>query len=168
MLQKKICMAGAFGVGKTSLVRRFVESLFDERYQTTIGVKIDKKVLVVEGRELTLLIWDLAGEDEMQEVRISYLRGASGFILVADGCRKATLAQAAAIRGRAVAAVGEIPCLLAVNKSDCRDQWEVAPRDWDGFGLSVFETSAKTGDGVELMFEELATRMLRNHADRKT
>ena len=90
--KKKICMVGACGVGKTSLVRRFVESIFDESYQTTIGVKIDKKDLELDGREVTLVIWDMAGEDEFAQVRASHLRGASGYLLVADGSRKSTLA----------------------------------------------------------------------------
>ena len=76
--KKKICMVGACGVGKTSLVRRFVESIFDESYQTTIGVKIDKKLLELDGREVTLVIWDLAGEDEFAQVREAHLRGAAG------------------------------------------------------------------------------------------
>ncbi len=62
MLKKKICMLGYFGVGKTSLVSRFVRSMFADRYQTTVGVKIDKKVLSVDGRDVTLMLWDLAGE----------------------------------------------------------------------------------------------------------
>ena len=61
MLQKKICMLGGFSVGKTSLVRRFVQSIFSETYLTTVGVKIDKKSVELPGKTVDLILWDLAG-----------------------------------------------------------------------------------------------------------
>ena len=94
MLQRKVCLLGAFAVGKTSLVARFVHSLFSERYHTTIGVKIDRKTVRVNGRDVNLMIWDLAGEDEFMSLRMSYLRGTDGCLLVIDGTRKDTLATA--------------------------------------------------------------------------
>ncbi|CAN5885157.1 hypothetical protein BH20PSE1_BH20PSE1_21790 [soil metagenome] len=81
MLQKKICMLGFFGVGKTSLVRRYVCSVFSDTYLTTVGVKIDKTVTVRE-QTLNLLLWDIAGADDISALRISYLRGAVGYLLV--------------------------------------------------------------------------------------
>jgi small GTP-binding protein len=69
MLQKKICMLGAFAVGKTSLVRRFVESIYSDVYQTTVGVKIDKKNVQVHGKEVSLVLWDIYGEDDYQKMR---------------------------------------------------------------------------------------------------
>ena len=80
MIRKKICMIGAFAVGKTSLVRRFVQSIFDEKYLTTVGVKIDKKVVEVDGRQIMLMLWDLEGQDVYHSVRTSYLRGAAGYL----------------------------------------------------------------------------------------
>ena len=91
MIEKKICMLGAFAVGKTSLVRRFVTSCFSEQYQTTIGVTVDKKSLTVDGSDLTFVLWDLYGEDEFQKLRRSYLRGSAGYLLVLDGLRRTTL-----------------------------------------------------------------------------
>ena len=85
MIQKKICMLGAYAVGKTSLVGRFVRSMFSEKYQTTVGVKIDQKTVNVGDQQVNMMLWDLHGEDEAQKVRLSYLRGASGYILVVDG-----------------------------------------------------------------------------------
>ena len=87
-LKKKICLIGAFAVGKTSLVRRFVHSIFSEKYHTTVGVMIDKKQVNVNGLPVDLIIWDLHGEDDFQSVRMSYLRGASGCFYVADGTRE--------------------------------------------------------------------------------
>ena len=162
MIQKKICMVGASAVGKTSLVRRFVESIFDERYQTTIGVKIDKKRVEASGREVTLVIWDLAGEDDLAQVRPSHMRGAAGYLLVADGSRKSTLATAQDIQQRIGATQGPLPFLLLVNKSDLVEQWESgeALAEIAALGWSTLNTSAKTGDGVETAFEQLAVRML--------
>ena len=77
MLQKKICLLGAFGVGKTSLVRRYVDTIFSDAYLTTVGVKIDKKLLTVGGEQMALILWDIAGEDDIAAVRVSYLRGAA-------------------------------------------------------------------------------------------
>ena len=68
MLQKKVCMLGSFSVGKTSMVRRYVESMFDEKYHTTIGVKVDKKIVRAGGRTLTLILWDIHGEDIFQKM----------------------------------------------------------------------------------------------------
>ena len=80
MIQKKICMIGASGVGKTSLVAKFVHSMFSDKYLTTVGVKIDKKTVSVDGAEVMLMIWDLAGDDDFQRLQTSYLRGTSGYL----------------------------------------------------------------------------------------
>src|SRR4051812_29872267 len=85
MIQKKVCMIGTTAVGKTSLVARFVHSIFSDKYLTTVGVKIDKKVVAPDGTEVTLIIWDLAGDDDFQRLQTSYLRGTGGYLLVADG-----------------------------------------------------------------------------------
>jgi len=99
MIQKKVCMVGTSGVGKTSLVAKFVHSMFSDKYLTTVGVKIDKKTVAVDGNEVMLMIWDLAGDDDYQRLQTSYLRGTSGYLLVADGTRQITLDQAIEIQG---------------------------------------------------------------------
>ena len=163
MIRKKVCMLGAFAVGKTSLVERFVKSIFNERYQTSLGVKIDKKSLVVEDQEVELILWDLAGEDEFMKVRLSYLRGASGFLLVVDGTRPSTLDTALALREKALAEAGEVPFAFLINKADLGGEWCMDPRDIDGLsarGWTVLETSAKSGRGVEEAFVTLTAEML--------
>jgi small GTP-binding protein len=164
MLQKKICMLGSFSVGKTSLVKRFVESIFSERYLTTVGVKIDKKVVTAGGGELMLMLWDLYGEDEYQKIRMSYLRGASGYLLVADGTRPATLDKALAIQEEAEKNFGPTPYVVALNKFDLTAEWEIpTEREAEVGGRArgaVVRTSAKTGEGVELAFDLLAKTMI--------
>src|SRR5512135_1581240 len=129
MIQKKICMVGAFGVGKTSLVARYVHSIFSEKYQTTVGVKIDKKVVPSHGTEVTLVLWDLAGEDALTTVRPSHLKGASGYILVVDGLRRNTLEVAIDLQRRVSEAVGIVPFICVVNKADLRESWEIQQLD---------------------------------------
>jgi len=163
ILKKKICLIGAFAVGKTSLVRQYILSLFSEKYLSTVGVKIDKKQLVVNRQGLDLIIWDLHGEDDFQSVRMSYLRGASGCIYVADGTRRATLDTAMRLRHRAENAIGPTPSILAVNKCDLDAEWEIDPETLQKMAtedLLVIRTSAKTGDSVETVFYKLAAMML--------
>jgi hypothetical protein len=163
MTQKKICMLGAFAVGKTSLVSRFVKSIFSEKYLTTVGVKIDKKVLRAGDQDVTLIIWDLAGEDEFMQVRMSYARGASGYFLVADSTRRATLDTAIELHRRVEATVGKLPFALLVNKSDLSDERDIDEPRLESLaarGWTLHRTSAKTGAGVEEAFLNLSERML--------
>lgn len=163
MLQKKVCMLGSFSVGKTSLVRRFVESMFSDAYLTTVGVKIDKKVIRSGEQEVTLVLWDIYGEDEFQRLRMSYLRGSSGFLFVADGTRRATLDKAIAIKEEALKALGPVQFVLALNKTDLVEQWQIEPEKENELisrGWNVIRTSAKTGEGVELAFSKLTQAML--------
>src|SRR5687767_378680 len=129
MIQKKICMLGTFAVGKTSLVRRFVESIYSGKYHTTVGVKVDKKVVTVGSEEVTLLLWDIEGTETEHEFRKSYLRGASGYLLVADGTRKDTLYRALALQTRAEETIGTVPFLLLLNKSDLAEDWQIESRE---------------------------------------
>lgn len=164
MLQKKICLLGAFGVGKTSLVRRYVDTIFSDAYLTTVGVKIDKKVLTLGTEPLALILWDIAGEDDMAAVRLSYLRGAAGYLLVVDGTRPETLETAASIQSRVTAEVGRIPFLALLNKADLVEDWALPPERIETLqaaGWTFRRTSAKTGDGVEASFQDLAALLAR-------
>ncbi len=159
MIQKKICMVGSFAVGKTSLVGRFVRGIFSEKYLTTVGVKIDKRPVTVGDREVNLVLWDLYGEDEFQKLRMSYLRGASGYFLVVDGTRPATLDKALQLQTKVSETVGAVPFILLFNKVDIRDRWEIDP-DAVERGWTKILTSAKTGQGVEEAFDTLARMMV--------
>ena len=165
MIQKKIALVGAPGVGKTSLVRRFVESLFDEGYLTTIGVKVDKKVVRVSGEDVTLMLWDVAGAEERFSVPSSYVRGAAGFLLVVDGTRAETFTAAADIAAQIARDVGPLPYVLVFNKSDLADTWQVHETDLGqtldtGLPAYIVRSSAKTGEGVEDAFRRLAEAVI--------
>jgi small GTP-binding protein len=163
MLQKKICMVGSFATGKTSLIARYVYSIFSEKYQTTVGVKIDKKTVNYQDKEVNLILWDLYGEDEFQNVRMSYLRGSSAYLLVVDGTRHHTLEKAFGLQIKVEETIGKVPFILIVNKSDLIDEWEINIDEIDNLihkGWSVIQTSAKTGRGVEEVFQTIAKKML--------
>lgn len=168
MQKKKICLLGSYGVGKTSLVARFVHSMFADKYHTTVGVKIDKKVLSVDGEEVTLMLWDMAGEEDGAPVKLNQVRDASGYLLVADGTRSRTLETARSIQQRAAAEIGARPFLLLVNKADLRNSWEIADSVWQELqaeGWTILETSAKSGQHVEEAFAALTSQMLKAQAE---
>ncbi|WP_427160178.1 Rab family GTPase [Aliinostoc sp. HNIBRCY26] len=165
MMQKKICLVGAFATGKTSLVTRFVHSIFSEKYYTTVGVKIDKKSINIHKDTLNLIIWDLYGEDEFQKVRMSYLRGSSGYVLVVDGTRKNTLEKAFELQKKVEETLGKIPFILVLNKWDMTNEWEIEDTEIEAViqrGWTAIKTSAKSGQGVEEIFQNLANRIITN------
>lgn len=82
MINKKVILLGKYGVGKTSLIKQYVYQQFSEAYLTTIGVKIDKKIVLVNNNTVNLLIWDIAGESEQVKVPHTYKMGAHAIIYV--------------------------------------------------------------------------------------
>lgn len=160
---KKVALLGSFAVGKTSLVARFVKSMFSDEYHTTIGVKVDKKVMEVDGTEVKLMIWDIAGKDDFFEPPVSFLKGSAGYFIVVDGTRGATVEVARKLRERMQETAGDVPFVLLINKVDLRDDWEITDDDIEGLkneGMTVMLTSAKTGELVEDAFLHLTKAML--------
>jgi len=162
MLQKKICILGPTGVGKTSLIKQYVEGIFSEKYLSSIGVKIDKKIVKSSFTPVQLMIWDLEGIDRYCGFNPRYLRGASGLIIVIDQTRFSSLGEAMEIYGLCKAEV-DVPIILAINKTDLP-----VSITWDDAVLSmhssrfddVYLTSAKTGQDVDKVFNALAGLML--------
>ena len=164
MTRKKICMLGDQGVGKTSLVQRFVTSRFPKGYQRTVGVMIDQKTIRVDNRDVYLMLWDIYGEEEFRKVQTSYLKDASGIFIVVDGTRRQTLDTGLELRARAEEAVGIIPSVMVFNKWDLKDQWKIDDKVIEKLtdqGMAVASTSAKTGRGVEDAFLTLTRSMLK-------
>jgi small GTP-binding protein len=163
VLDKKICMMGAPGVGKTSLVRRFVDSVFSEKYLSTIGAKIDRKTVAVDDNVLNLMLWDLQGEERYESVRMQYLRGASGYILVADGTRAETLDTAIGLQENAEGRAAGLPFVLCLNKADLWGQWAISATQQEWLtekGWTVLQTSARSGDSVEEAFHTLSAKIV--------
>lgn len=162
MVQKKVCLLGAFATGKTSLVARYVRSVFSEKYLTTVGVMIERKTVPTSAGDVNLIIWDLHGEDEFQKVRASYLRGTAALLFVVDGTRRETLDRALDLYEESRLAIGPVPGLFALSKCDLVDTWELTDADLDRLraaGGTWVATSAKTGEGVEQAFATLVAEM---------
>jgi len=163
VIQKKVCMLGAFSVGKTSLVSQYVSSIFSDKYTTTIGVKIDKKQIAMGEKTLSMILWDVYGEDNHQSVMPSYLRGLAGYILVVDPTRPSTIDNVISLQKMVADTIGDKPFVLALNKSDLKDQWEEGLERLDelkALSAGTFETSAKMDTGVDELFEALSTALL--------
>ena len=160
MISKKVILTGSFGVGKTSLFNQFIYSRFSDKYLTTIGVKVNKKTIEVNGRELSLLLWDIAGEVSQDKVPVSYFLGASGIIYVFDLTRPSTYKNIkedldylnGIIQGGIIKIVG--------NKKDLTTEEQIAEVKeeisvpWD------IITSAKTGENVDDLFYKLGENLL--------
>ncbi|RMG05664.1 MAG: GTP-binding protein [Cyanobacteria bacterium J055] len=171
-LSKKICMVGDFGVGKTSLIRRYVENAFSDQYLSTVGVKISRKTLELEREKpptpvaLQLMIWDLEGHTRLKSIAPSYLQGAKGALVVADVTRPETIDRLTEHIDLFGSVNPEGRTIVALNKSDLlpREKTEALLQQVSGLEidrlLSVHLTSAKTGDCVNLIFEKLARHLL--------
>lgn len=161
MLQRKVCLVGSFAVGKTSLLQRFVYSRYSDKYLTTVGVKIDRKIVPTSKGSVSLILWDLAGEDEFQSLQTSYLRGSAGFVIVIDSTRNETLQQA---RSHLEYLEDEFPAagkIILINKTDLESSWDLENDELKSLERSytVLRTSAKTGQSVEEAFHALAEQM---------
>jgi small GTP-binding protein len=159
-------MLGDFAVGKTSLVRRYVEEKFADRYLSTIGVKISRRAIDFGGSlPLHLLVWDLAGSEEFAGVQSSYLQGANGGMLVCDLTREATFAGLEVYAGRIRKANPTAALIIVGNKVDLEDQREIPDAKLAELANSLdafwFVTSAKTGDGVEDAFQRLGMQIMK-------
>jgi len=162
MMQKKVCMVGVFGTGKTSLVQRYVYSQFTAKYHSTVGVKIDRKVVALGDASVTLVLWDLAGRDPNEEIPASYVSGSHGVLYVADGTRRDSIEQLDSLQSLVRGAAGDVPSVLALNKADLADEWQLSPREVEQLSKRqpIVRTSAKTGEGVEDTFRRLAQALL--------
>jgi small GTP-binding protein len=162
-ISKKIVLLGHFGVGKSSLIRRFVENTFSEDYKVTIGVHILKKSVEIpeEGKDVSLIIWDLEGNDDITATRLSYLLGTNGFIYVFDVTRPSTYKNLKSDLNFIKDMHKNIPVKVVGNKNDLVTK-EFLKQNNDEFGrLTNYYTSAKTGNNVEDLFNTLAIELIK-------
>ena len=163
MRSAKVCIIGDFAVGKTSTVARFVKNEFSDKYLTTVGVKIDTKLVETAHGPIKLIIWDVAGTDRFSDIEFAYLRGSAGLILVADGTRRTTVESALRLKADLVAQHGAPPFVAMLNKSDLSQQWEITDDVLETSkraGVEWIHCSAKTGNSVADAIEALATTIM--------
>lgn len=160
MISKKVVLTGCFGVGKTSLFNRFIYQKFSDKYLTTIGVKVDKKVIEIHGKKLSLLIWDIAGEVTQEKVPQSYYLSSSAIIYVFDLTRPSTWLNIQADLDYLRKLLGEILIKVVGNKLDLVSESQVQdlkmeiPVSWN------LLTSARTGENVENLFHDIGVSLL--------
>jgi small GTP-binding protein len=163
VIQKKVCLLGDFSVGKTSLVRQFVEGRFDDRYLSTIGVKISRKPVKMTDYTLNLLIWDLAGGDDFSKAGASYLRGSVAALIVCDLTRRETLDSFQIYAEQMRALNPEAILVFAGNKVDLIDERVIPDEELQALchllNGRYLDTSAKTGFQVETAFQWLAEQI---------
>ena len=169
-IKRKICLLGSFAVGKTSLIERFVYNRFDEKYLTTIGVKISQKILppVQDPRsgqfiQHTFLIWDIAGLGKFDKVALNYFRGAAGALAVADLTRPETIGDIEEFCEKFRSVCPASILVILGNKSDIFQQDEKTllelKKTAAHYSTELLLTSAKTGQHVQDAFLILSQKM---------
>jgi len=167
----KICLIGDVGVGKTSLVRRYVLDVFDDKYIATIGTKVTKKEVEVKDprtgapQRVVLLIWDIMGQPSFREVlREAYFYGVEGALAVCDVTSKESLGELRYWIKAMTATTGKVPIVFLGNKCDLRDETRIPYQDLEVFAKKhespSMLTSAKTGYNVEQAFTAIVDKML--------
>lgn len=160
MIKKKVILTGSFGVGKTSLFKRFLYNEFSDKYLTTIGVKVDKKTIEVEGKEVTLMLWDIAGEIAQNKVPNSYFLQSSAILYVFDLTRPSTYGNMEVDLKYLEDKVPGGLIKVVANKRDLVSDEELEKVTAEVARKPDIITSAKTGDNVEELFFELAKKLI--------
>ena len=169
-ITKKICLLGDFNVGKTSLIGRFVEDKFSDRYLSTVGVKVSRKSLDIktdsQSCQVNLMVWDLEGNTKFKPITPSYLKGASGSIIVADLSRVNTLSSISQHINLFLEVNPQATIAIAFNKADLisQEKLEKLIKNHSFYDnpqiLCIYPTSAKTGDNVAKIFKELSKSII--------
>jgi small GTP-binding protein len=169
-MKAKICLVGEQAVGKTSLVRRFVQDVFDDSYIATMGAKVTKRDIEVQDEMygnllVNLIVWDIMGAKSFRDLfKEAFFQGAQGLIAVCDVTRKETLAELENWIDAVSKVAGDIPIQIVANKIDLEGEKEVTEADIQRFSddrsSTYLMTSAKTGENVEGAFDEMAKKII--------
>jgi small GTP-binding protein len=164
-VKAKVCLVGDVAVGKTSLIRRFVQEEFDDRYIATVGTKVTKKTVEMSWRgspaTLDMMVWDIMGEKGFRALlRDAYFEGSHGVIAVCDLTRKDTFYDLNNWVQMIRKQVGNVPVVFLGNKMDLKERRVVSEEELARMGTihsaTTFLASAKTGAGVNEAFKALA------------
>ncbi len=163
-LQYKILLLGETKVGKTSMIIRYVENKFEEGGLSTLGVDMRNKYIQLEDKKIKLDIWDTAGQERFRSIAKNYFRIAHAIIFVCDLTNEESFKMLKFWMEDSKNNIDtNVEIILAANKSDLKDKREVSEKRLKDFcsknNMQYLETSAKTGDGVEEIFNILINKL---------
>ena len=171
--KSKVCLVGESSVGKTSLIKKYVLDIFDDKYISTIGTKITKKSQIFdidnEKIDMDMIIWDIMGQPSFRALlQDAYFYGAQGILAVCDTTRIETLKDIHGWIDSVRDVIGDVPIIFLANKNDLKDQMTFGQTELDQevskYGMPAFFSSAKTGENVDNAFTQLG-RMILERAD---
>jgi len=168
LVRMKVCMVGDEAVGKTSLIRRYVYSMYDEAYIRTVGTMVSKREVELPeiGYQASLIIWDIMGRKDFIDLfKEAYFKHVRGVLAVFDITRLKTLASLKEWIGGIKSSVGEVPTFILANKQDICPKDGLSDQDIERvcstYACPWLKTSAKTGENVEQAFRDLAVHVMR-------
>ena len=164
-VKAKLCLAGEPAVGKSSLIKRFVLDIYDDRYIATLGTKVTKKTVTIKDETyglvyVDLIIWDVMGTRSIRDLlKEAYYHGAHGVMAVCDLTRRETLFELDSWSKAIESVAGTVPTQVVANKIDLVESREISDEELkkycDARGWRCVTTSAKTGENVETAFVKL-------------
>jgi Ras-related protein Rab-1A len=168
MFKYKIILAGAKNVGKSSLIARYCDNVFNENMMDTIGVAFKRKKIDLEDQlSLDVNIWDMGGEEKYKSLFPQYIKGATAALILYDTTRKETIEDVSSWV-QIINDYGneDIIKILIGTKIDLKDQREITKKEAEkhcaehNWSAEVIETSAKTGENVEDTFLNVANEIV--------
>lgn len=171
VISQKVCLVGDFGVGKTSLIRQFVDRQFSDQYLSTVGVKISRKLVSMsdatqEMKQLQLIVWDIEGSTRFKAIAPTYLQGAKGAVIVADVTRESSIQNLEDHVQLFRSVCPKSSLIIALNKIDLMEDneregiFQGISTKFSNLKIPIYTTSAKTGENVDKIFQSLAIQML--------
>jgi len=165
LFQFKIAVCGDPHVGKTSLILRYTNKVFNRNYLPTLGVSVSSKIMQVDDALVQLVIWDIAGQSIFKTMRNAFYKGARGVFFVYDLTNPESFAHLESWYEDVEKNIPEFPKGHIIgNKNDLKEERAIKEEEViqiaEKLNLEYIETSALTGERVELIFEKLARRLL--------